>query len=69
MLGVVITSTLNLHLLETVLPDRDVWGSTVFAVVHEDDPAQDEISKRLSQNLICCWLETYIPSGSMLSPI
>jgi hypothetical protein len=35
----VIALNLNLHLLETMLPHRDVWGGAIFAVVHEDDPA------------------------------
>ena len=30
---------LNLHLLETVLPDGDEWGDTVLAVVEEDNHA------------------------------
>jgi hypothetical protein len=29
---------LNLHLLEAVLPDNDVRGGAVLAVVEEDDP-------------------------------
>lgn len=30
--------SLNLHLLEAVLPDNDVGRSAVLAVVEEDDP-------------------------------
>ena len=31
-------SSLDLHLGQTVLPDRDVGSDTILAVVHEDDP-------------------------------
>lgn len=36
---------LNLHLLETMLPDSDVWSNTVLTVVHENDPVK--ICKRV----------------------
>lgn len=29
---------LNLLLLDTVLPDGDIWGGAVLAVVQENDP-------------------------------
>ena len=33
---------LDLHLCETVLPNSDEWGDAVLAVVHEDDPEQED---------------------------
>lgn len=33
-----VLTTLHLLLLETVLPEGDVWGHTVLTVVQQDDP-------------------------------
>lgn len=63
---------LHLHLLETVLPEGHVGSDTILAVVEEDDP-MSHVSADLRNSLDVVSREgksaTYIPSGSMDSPM
>ena len=66
MLGIMLTSALHLLLLETMLPDRDVRGDPILAVVEENDPI---VRSALRQYPNLYATKTYIPSGSIDSPI
>jgi hypothetical protein len=43
-----LTLVLDLHLLETVLPESEVGGDTVLTVVENSKPVQDIVSMRAS---------------------
>jgi len=55
---------LDLHLGQAVLPDGDERSNTVLTVVEEDNPTK-------VRNSVCQHVQhaTYMPSGSMDSPI
>lgn len=35
--------SLDFHLLEAMLPESEIWGDSVFAVVEEDNPRRGEL--------------------------
>ena len=45
MLDIVIDVALDLHLLETMLPDGNVWSHTILSVVQENDPIESILVK------------------------
>ena len=64
--GICILMCLDLHLSETVLPDRDERSNTILAVVHENHPTASSLA-RFPDN--CKENITDIPSGSIDSPM
>lgn len=57
---------LNLHLLEAVLPDNNVWGDAILAVVEEDNPGYGQSSILFDLDKLG---QTHIPSGFIDSPV
>ena len=60
---------LDFHFRQAMLPDNDIWCDAILAVVEEDDPVKQRQHRFEVGSPVYRGETTYIPSGSMDSPV